>query len=96
MPRIARGLVDGFIYHVLNRGNGRQEIFHREKDYEAFINLMEKAKERYFVRIFAYCLMPNHFHMVLIIDRDQEIPQTQGFKIGPLRSPDTPQPCCSY
>jgi len=45
MPRIARGLVDGFIYHVHNRGNGRQEIFHSEKDYEAFIDLMEKADE---------------------------------------------------
>jgi len=45
MPRIARGLVDGFIYHVLNRGNGRQEIFHREKDYEAFLNFTEKVDE---------------------------------------------------
>jgi putative transposase len=44
MPRIARGLVDGFIYHVPNRGNGRREIFHRAKDYEAFINLREKAE----------------------------------------------------
>ena len=40
MPRIPRGLVDGFIYHVINRGNGRQKVFHKEQDYEAFINLM--------------------------------------------------------
>jgi len=73
MPRIARGLVDGFIYHVLNRGNGGQEIFHREGDYKAFINLMEKAKERYFVKIFAYCVMPNHFHMVLMPHRAEDL-----------------------
>ena len=73
MPRIARGLVDGFIYHVLSCGNGRQEIFHRARDYEAFINLMEKAKERYLVKIFAYCLMSNHLHMVLIANRAENL-----------------------
>jgi len=73
MPRIARGLVDGFIYHLLNRGNGRQAIFHSAKDHEAFINLMEKAKERYLVKIFAYCLMPNHFHMGLMPNRAEDL-----------------------
>jgi len=33
MPRLARGLVDGFIYHVINRGNGRQEVFHDDKEH---------------------------------------------------------------
>ncbi len=66
MPRIARGLVDGFIYHVLNRGNGGEEVFHKEQDYKAFINLMKKAKERYPLKILAYCLMPNHFHLVVL------------------------------
>ncbi|MFN3533366.1 MAG: hypothetical protein ACK41Q_12790 [Candidatus Brocadia sp.] len=51
MPRIPRGLVDGFIYHVINRGNGRQKVFHKEQDYEAFINLMEEAKGRHPVKI---------------------------------------------
>ncbi len=66
MPRIARGLADGLIYHVLNRGNGRQTIFHKEADYKAFINLVKEAKQYYSVNIFAYCLMPNHFHMVML------------------------------
>ena len=65
MPRIARGLVDGFTYHVLNRGNGKQEVFHKAKDYEAFLDLLKEAKTRYSVEMFAYCLMPNHFHLVL-------------------------------
>ncbi|MEW6182513.1 MAG: transposase [Bacillota bacterium] len=46
-------------------GNGRQEVFHKDQDYKAFIDLMKEAKERYPVKLFAYCLMPNHFHMVL-------------------------------
>ncbi len=66
MPRIARGLVDGFVYHILNRGNGKQQVFHRNQDYEAFTNLMREVKDRYPVKVFAYCLMPNHFHMILM------------------------------
>jgi len=65
MPRIARGLADGFVYHILNRGNGGQEIFHKAADYQAFIELMVEAKKRYPLEIFGYCLMPNHFHMVV-------------------------------
>ena len=66
MPRILRGLVDSSVYHVINRGNGGQVVFCKDKDYEAFIGVMEEAKARYSVKIFAYCLMPNHFHMVLM------------------------------
>lgn len=66
MPRIARGLTDGLIYHVINRGNDRREIFHKPQDYEAFINIVKKAKTKFPVKILAYCLMPNHFHMVLM------------------------------
>jgi putative transposase len=65
MPRIARGLCDGFIYHVLNRGNGRQQVFHTDGDYRGFIGLMEEARTSHGVNILAYCLMPNHFHLLL-------------------------------
>jgi len=65
VPRIRRGLVDNGVYHVINRGNGRQEIFHKEKDYEAFIHILQEAKERYSVKLYAYCLMPNHYHMAM-------------------------------
>lgn len=73
MPRVIRGLVDGFVYHVVNRGNSRQEVFHKDQDYEAFVDLMGEAKVRYSVKIFAYCLMPNHFHMVLMPNRAEEL-----------------------
>jgi len=73
MPRIARGLVNGFVYHVLNRGNGGQEVFHKNQDYAAFIDLLEEAKARYAVKIFAYCLMPNHFHMVVVPVQAEEL-----------------------
>lgn len=73
MPRIERGLADNIIYHVINRGNGRQEVFHKERDYNAFLKLIKEAKRRYSVKLFAYCLMPNHFHMVVKPDRGEEL-----------------------
>jgi putative transposase len=65
MPRTARASKANYCYHVLNRGNGRARIFHKNGDYEAFVALFERACERLPMRILAYCLMPNHFHLVL-------------------------------
>ncbi len=73
MPRIARGLMDNCIYHVINRGNAGQKVFRKEEDYEAFVQLMEEAKERCGVSILAYCIMPNHFHMALVPGQKEEL-----------------------
>ena len=73
MPRVARGLVDGFIYHILNRGNGGQQVFHKDQDYRVFTDLMDEAKGRYSMNIFAYCLLPNHFHIVVMPLRAEEL-----------------------
>jgi putative transposase len=73
MPRISRGLADDCIYHVINRGNGGQVVFQKDKDYEAFVNLMKEAKIRYAVKIFAYCLMPNHFHLVVMPHQSEDL-----------------------
>jgi REP-associated tyrosine transposase len=37
MPRVARGLADNQVYHILNRGNGRQDVFHKPEDFAAFL-----------------------------------------------------------
>jgi putative transposase len=52
-------------YHVLNRGNGQAEVFHKGGDFAAFLDLMAAANERLPLRIVGYVLMPNHFHLVL-------------------------------
>jgi putative transposase len=65
MPRIARGLADNQIYHIINRGNRREAVFHDNYDYEKFLKLLIESKEKYAVKIYAYCLMPNHFHLVI-------------------------------
>ncbi|MDH5668630.1 MAG: transposase [Nitrospira sp.] len=65
MPRIPRGQVAGHAYHVLNRGNGGAPVFHKDADYAAFLELLGAAKARHRLKLFAFCLMPNHFHLVV-------------------------------
>jgi REP-associated tyrosine transposase len=65
MPRTARASVADYCYHVLNRGNGRAEVFHKEADYAAFHAMIAQACARLPMRVYGYCLMPNHFHFVL-------------------------------
>lgn len=65
MPRTGRASQGGFCYHVLNRGNARAEVFHKAEDYEAFLRVVGESSLRLPMRLLAYCLMPNHFHLVL-------------------------------
>lgn len=65
MPRAARSAAGGLCYHVLNRGNARADVFHKPEDYDAFLALFAPACERLRMRILGWCLMPNHFHLVL-------------------------------
>ena len=61
------------VFHVLNRGVGRMELFSKEKDYAAFESLLEQTRESRPMRICAYCLMPNHWHFVLWPERDGDL-----------------------
>lgn len=65
MGRPRRVMPGGWCYHVLSRGNGRQEVFHKPGDFEAFVRLFDLAHDIVPMRVLAYCLMPNHFHLVL-------------------------------
>jgi putative transposase len=61
------------VFHVLNRGVGRMGLFSKEKDYAAFEGLLEQTRESRPMRICAYCLMPNHWHMVLWPEHDGDL-----------------------
>jgi len=56
------------VYHVLNRANARICIFQKDEDYLAFERVVEEALEQVSMRILAYAVMPNHWHMVLWLD----------------------------
>ena len=73
MPRSARKAPGDIVFHVLNRGVGRREIFAADGDYAAFERIVAEALERVPVRLLAYCLMPNHWHMVLWPRKDRQL-----------------------
>jgi len=73
MPRKARNPVGGVIYHVLNRANARQTIFRTRGDYEAFERVLEEAREHVSIRVLDFCVMPNHWHLVLWPERDKDL-----------------------
>jgi putative transposase len=64
----------GYTYHVLNRANARLPIFQKDADYAAFERILGEALEHVpGMRLLAYCLMPNHWHLVLWPRRDGEL-----------------------
>ncbi len=65
MPRRGRTAVGGLVYHVLNRANGGMALFEDAGDYHAFERLLVQAHARMPMRTLAYCLMLNHWHLVL-------------------------------
>ena len=73
MGRTKRADEAGCIYHVLNRGNRRAILFHKVADYEAFERILQEALERVELRLYSYCLMPNHWHLVLSPQKDGEM-----------------------
>ena len=73
MARTARASVGGICYHVINRGNARQQVFFKKEDFAAFLDLIEEAGVRLPMRVLAWCLIPNHFHLVLWPHNDGDL-----------------------
>ena len=66
MARIARIVVPGLPHHVVQRGNRRQDVFFNDRDRFVYITLLRTACEEHGVRIWAYCLMRNHVHVIAV------------------------------
>jgi len=65
MPRRARFTIEGGIYHILSRGNNQQVIFHEDKDYQQFLDILSFYKKEYKLEIYHYVLMSNHVHLIV-------------------------------
>ena len=70
MNRVAAG---DTVYHVLNRANGRVQIFHTDADYKHFESLLLEGVGLVGMRILSYCIMPNHWHLVLYPRNDGDM-----------------------
>src|SRR5689334_11397366 len=73
MPRTRRCCPGGIVYHVLNRAVAKIRLFRNDKDYLAFERTLVQANERFPLEIFAYCVMPNHWHFVVRPKRDGDL-----------------------
>ena len=65
MPRPLRIQYDNAYYHVMNRGKGRQTIFHGEAYYATSLKTLAEAHHRFGLEVIAYCLMGNHYHLFI-------------------------------
>lgn len=73
MARPLRESPGGLAYHVLNRGAGRRELFVKDEDYAAFLRAMDQVQQRLAVPVIAFCLMPNHWHLILKPSKNGEL-----------------------
>jgi len=73
MPRRIRATAGGLVYHVLNRGVGRMRLFRKAADFAAMEQVLEEAVQRTRTRLLAYCLMSNHWHLLLWPREDGEL-----------------------
>ncbi len=73
MPRPPRTDVGDEMYHVINRSNGRVPIFHTDADYLDFEHLLTEIQETLDMRILAYVIMPNHWHLLLYPRLDKDL-----------------------
>lgn len=78
MARIARIIAPGVPHHVTQRGNRRQATFFSDEDYQAYLALMAHWCGKYQVQIWAWCLMPNHVHLVAVPETDQGLTRAIG------------------
>ncbi len=80
MPRRITVGTAGLVFHVVNRGVRRLRLFDHDGDYRAWLQAFAEAQPRVAVEVFAYCLMPNHFHLVLRPSEDGHL--SEFMRIG--------------
>jgi putative transposase len=79
MGRPLRIIPGGYAYHVINRANAHVQIFAENKDYLCFENILADACEKFSMRLCTYCIMPNHWHLVLWPEKDDELSKFVGW-----------------
>jgi putative transposase len=78
MPRIARLVVPGAPHHITQRGNRKERTFFEDGDYRFYLDLLAEAAANAKAEVWAYCLMPNHIHIVLTPSDEDGVRATFG------------------
>lgn len=78
MPRIARVVAPGIPHHVVQRGVRRMQVFFRESDKADYLRILKYQAQRFGVEIWAYCLMSNHVHMIVVPNASDSLAKAIG------------------
>lgn len=74
MPRIRRIAIEEIPYHITQRGNARQQVFFTDADHQLYLDLLARHAAQTRLRVHAYCLMPNHIHLIATPERPESMP----------------------
>lgn len=83
MPRNARLIVENACYHVMTRGNQKQNLFNEKGDYDIYLSMLKRYKSKYKFLLYGYCLMPNHVHLIIEPRRQNDLSKImQGLSLS--------------
>ena len=83
MPKFCRVLLEEVYYHVMSRGNQKQKVFLEDADFEKYLELLKRYKKKYKFKMYAWCLMPNHVHLILELNKPAELAKVmQGLNLA--------------
>lgn len=78
MPKIGRVEAIGYPHHVTQRGNRRQNVFMRQGDQDAYLRILKLQSELFGLKIWAYCLMDNHIHLIAVPEKEGAMTRAIG------------------
>jgi putative transposase len=78
MPRIARVVISGQPHHVVQRGNRGQRVFFCDSDKKTYLTLLKEKADEAGIKLWAYCLMDNHVHLIAIPEKENSLAQGIG------------------
>jgi putative transposase len=78
MPRIARVCVGGYPHHITQRGNNKETAFFDDEDRIFYLDILQRYKNRYGLKVLAYCLMGNHVHILAVPEKETSLARGIG------------------
>ena len=75
MPRKARYILPGAIYHILSRGNNRQNVFRESTDHEKFLEILKEHTDKSGIKVYHYVVMGNHYHIIMKLGLEDNLGQ---------------------
>lgn len=78
MPRVARIIAPGHPHHITQRGNNRTTVFFDDEDRQTYLHLLATYARKHSVRIWAYCLMDNHIHLLAVPETETALARGIG------------------